>query len=161
MTARPKIVVMTYCRDGDRFLMLRRNKEPFPGYWVAPGGKVEAGEAPWQTAIREMQEETGLQLVATDLWLRGVITETSDRADWQWLIFAFLAERFEGTLTAHCPEGELAWWTAAEIAELPIPEADAVFTPHLLDPAKPFYQGCFRYDHDLRLAEVLDPAATT
>jgi 8-oxo-dGTP diphosphatase len=159
MTARPKIVVMTYCRDGDRFLMLRRNKEPFTGYWVAPGGKVEHGEAPWQTAIREMREETGLRLSPADLRLRGVITETSARPDWQWLIFAFVAERFDGTVDPDCPEGELAWWTAGEIAELDIPEADAVFTPHLLDLERSVYQGCFRYDDDLRLAEVLDPDA--
>lgn len=159
MTARPKIVVMTYCRDGDRFLMLRRNKEPFPGHWVAPGGKVEAGEAPWQAAIRETREETGLRLAAEDLRLRGVITETSGRADWQWLIFAFVSERYDGSVNAYCPEGELAWWTAEEIAGLRIPEADAVFTPHLLDLSRPVYQGCFRYDDDLRLAEVLEQHA--
>ena len=46
-------------RDND-VLVMRRNKEPNLGLWIAPGGKVEIGESPYETARREMLEETGL-----------------------------------------------------------------------------------------------------
>ena len=37
------------------------------GYWVLPGGGVEQGESPLEVAIREVREETGLQLTPTDV----------------------------------------------------------------------------------------------
>ncbi len=40
---------------------------PAAGYWVLPGGGVEPGETPLQVAIREVREETGLQLTETDV----------------------------------------------------------------------------------------------
>ena len=37
------------------------------GYWVLPGGGVEPGELPVQVAIRELAQETGLQLTESDV----------------------------------------------------------------------------------------------
>ena len=45
---------------GDRFLLLRRSaKVPEPGIWNLPGGQVDRGETPYQTAVRETEEEAG------------------------------------------------------------------------------------------------------
>ncbi len=51
------------CHDGS-FLMVRRSldEEYFPGYWAFPGGRVEPGEIPLQSALREIYEETSLQI---------------------------------------------------------------------------------------------------
>lgn len=46
-----------YDKGSEKFLLIHHNKLR---KWVAPGGHVEAGEAPHQTAIREVKEETGL-----------------------------------------------------------------------------------------------------
>ncbi|AMV40097.1 (deoxy)nucleoside triphosphate pyrophosphohydrolase [Planctomyces sp. SH-PL62] len=59
-------------RGGGRFLI--RERPPgtvYAGYWEFPGGKVEPGETPEQTTVRECLEETGLVVVATSL--RAVI----------------------------------------------------------------------------------------
>ena len=80
---------MVYCLRESQVLLLRRANQPMKGLWVAPGGKMEPGESPWQCAKRELQEETGLE--AHDLTLRGIVTETSPRPDWQWLIFIYVA----------------------------------------------------------------------
>ncbi len=37
------------------------------GQWALPGGRIDAGETPEQTALRELQEEVGLQLQAADV----------------------------------------------------------------------------------------------
>ncbi len=55
-------------RQGNKILFQRRAAhESFAGLWELPGGKVKLGETPKQAAIREYQEETGLQLSARQL----------------------------------------------------------------------------------------------
>lgn len=46
----------------DMILLIKRDTVPFKGYWALPGGRVEAGEAVEQTIVREVKEETGLDV---------------------------------------------------------------------------------------------------
>jgi 8-oxo-dGTP diphosphatase len=131
-----------------RVLMLHRNKQPNKGLWVAPGGKVEFRESPLECAIRELREETGL--IANRLTLRGVVTEVSPREDYQWLLFIYVTDDFEGELIA-CDEGHLAWVDVSAVSLLPIPQADAVFFPHVINDDEALYQAKFAYDADLNL----------
>ena len=58
-------------RNG-KVLLIRRTLDPFKGYWDIPGGFCEVDEHPTQTALREVHEETGLQIELTGLlglWL--------------------------------------------------------------------------------------------
>ncbi len=144
--------VLVYLRRGDEVLLMHRAKEPNLGLWVAPGGKVEVDEAPHDTARREVLEETGLTI--TDLHFRGFCTEVSPLADWQWFLFIFVTTTFEGELQADLREGDLAWIAVERyLAELPIPQADAIFAPRVLDPEGEFFHAKFVYDADLRLVE--------
>ena len=45
-----------------RILLVKRRTVPFKGYWALPGGRVEAGETVEQTVVREVKEETGLDV---------------------------------------------------------------------------------------------------
>lgn len=45
-----------------RILLVKRRTIPFKGYWALPGGRVEAGETVEQTIVREVKEETGLDV---------------------------------------------------------------------------------------------------
>jgi ADP-ribose pyrophosphatase YjhB (NUDIX family) len=50
-----------------RLLLVQRGREPNRGRWTLPGGRCEPGEAPAAAAVREVLEETGLRVVATQL----------------------------------------------------------------------------------------------
>ena len=45
-----------------RILLVKRRTVPFKGYWALPGGRVDAGETVEQTIVREVKEETGLDV---------------------------------------------------------------------------------------------------
>jgi 8-oxo-dGTP diphosphatase len=77
--------VLVYVMQGEHVLVMRHNKEPNLGLWIAPGGKIEAGESPSETARREMLEETGFAV--DDLRLRGFCTEVSPLPEWNWMLF--------------------------------------------------------------------------
>ena len=52
--------------DGEHIL-LARHRRPDGDYWVLPGGSVEAGESPAEAAVREVREETGLEILVERL----------------------------------------------------------------------------------------------
>jgi len=143
-----KLATLVYALRDDQVLLVRRMKEPNRGLWVAPGGKIEQGESPVECAVREMREETGLAIERPVL--RAVMTETSPRADYQWLTFIFVAWDFDGTFSPARDVGEFRWVPVDEVAKLPIPPADAIFFPRLLQDGSTF-TAKFEYDADLNL----------
>lgn len=46
----------------DKILLIKRDTIPFKGYWALPGGRAEVGETVEQTIVREVKEETGLDV---------------------------------------------------------------------------------------------------
>ena len=46
----------------DTILLIKRDTVPFKGYWALPGGRAEPSENVEQTVIREVKEETGLDV---------------------------------------------------------------------------------------------------
>jgi len=147
--------VVVYARREGKVLLMHRNKEPNLGLWTAPGGKIESGESPHETARREMAEETGLEV--GDLYLRGICTLVSPLQEWSWYLFVFVTTRFQGTLKADEREGNLAWVPLEEyFTDLPIPQADAIFAPRVLAMNKGYFQAKFVYNERLELVEWVE-----
>ena len=46
----------------NKILLIKRRTAPFIGYWALPGGRVDPGETVEQTVVREVKEETGLDV---------------------------------------------------------------------------------------------------
>ena len=123
--------------------------EPNRGLWVAPGGKLDHGESPAECAVREMHEETGLRVQQPVL--RAVMTETSPRADYQWLTFIFVAWDFDGTFTPAPGIGEFRWVPVDEVAKLPIPPGRRDLLPASAGERVHCSMAKFEYDADLNL----------
>lgn len=112
--------------------------------WQGRAGRV-AGRG------RGLGAAGGDRLRAGHATLRGVITETSPRPDWQWLIFAYVVRDFDGELTDDHREGRLRWWPLRDRTGIPMPEADQqFFDPVVLGTGGP-YECTFHYDAELRL----------
>lgn len=56
-----------------KVLLVKRNTEPFNGYWTLPGGHIDFKETAEQAVIREVKEETGLTFTPKFLGYRDEI----------------------------------------------------------------------------------------
>lgn len=89
-----KLGTLCYVRNGDKTLMIHRNSREGDfhlGKYNGLGGKFEAGESPEECVIREIKEESGLDI--TEPQLKGVITfPLFDGVD-DWYVFLFVTEK--------------------------------------------------------------------
>ena len=79
-------------KHGDEVLLCKRSPdETLPNIWSIPGGGIENGESPGQAAIREVHEETNIELT-TDLDLVGMIDTKNEDGLKTGMMFVFLQE---------------------------------------------------------------------
>lgn len=126
--------------------MLYRNKKEkdyHEGKWNGLGGKLEAGESPEQALIREVKEESGLDV--NTYRLRGHITFPDFDGIDDWYIFIYTVDQFEGQLIENPPEGELHWIPEQEVQELNLWPGDRVFLPWVLGDG-PIFTATFTYE---------------
>ena len=127
-----KIVLVAACAliDADgRVLIARRPPgRAMAGLWEFPGGKVEAGETPEATLIRELKEELGI--IVNEACLAPLTFASHGYADFHLVMPLYVCRRWEGTVRAQ--EGqELAWVRPNRLKEYPMPPADVPLISHL------------------------------
>jgi 8-oxo-dGTP pyrophosphatase MutT (NUDIX family) len=144
---RQRLSSLCYLERKGELLLLKRNKEPFSGFWTAPGGKLEPGEDPRQTIIREIWEETGLTLINPCLQL--ITSETGADPNYNWLLFIFRGTEFNGTLK-ECNEGILSWIPRHQVDDLKIPDVDRKLLPFVLDSNQRYFvRLCYNEQHQV------------
>ena len=102
---------------------------PMAGLWEFPGGKVEAGERPETTLIRELREELGI--IVDEQCLAPLTFASHSYPDFHLLMPLYVCRRWQGTATAL--EGQkLAWVRANRLCDYPMPPADEPLIVHLM-----------------------------
>ena len=81
---------------GKILLLYKNYKHRYDG-WVLPKGTVEAGEEYKQTALREVKEETNLDICEDDLSLRGVTNDFYSQTQKHYITLHFFCTKFVGT----------------------------------------------------------------
>jgi len=127
-----KLVLVVACAlvDADaRVLIAQRPAgKPMAGLWEFPGGKVEAGERPEETLIRELKEELGIAV--NEACLAPLSFASHGYPDFHLLMPLYVCRRWEGPVTAL--EGQrLAWVRPNRLRDYPMPPADEPLVSHL------------------------------
>jgi len=116
--------------DGRVLLAQRPEGKTLAGLWEFPGGKVEPGETPEETLIRELDEELGITTKIPCLAPLTFASHTYD--DFHLLMPLYVCRRFEGT--AHGREGQAIKWVRPKaLRDYPMPPADEPLIPFLMD----------------------------
>jgi 8-oxo-dGTP diphosphatase len=93
--------------EGGRILLIRRGREPFKGMWGVPGGRIEDDETAEQCLVREMKEETGLDV--EPLRLVGIYSEPA-RDPRLIIAAAYLVRRVGGEARGGDDAAEARWY---------------------------------------------------
>ena len=115
---------------------VKKEHDASHGKWIGVGGKCEAEESPDECMLREVKEETDLEI--TQWQYRGIVTFISDTWPNEYM-HLFTATAWQGTLDIDCNEGDLAWVQKTDLMNLNLWEGDRIFLRLLLDPTTPFF----------------------
>lgn len=116
--------------DGRVLLAQRPEGKALAGLWEFPGGKVEAGETPEETLIRELNEELGIEV--KQACLAPLVFASHSYETMHLLMPLYVCRRWEGTVRSM--EGQkLAWVEPKRMRTYPMPPADEPLIPALID----------------------------
>ena len=128
-----KIILVAACAlvdaDGRVLIAQRPAGKSMAGLWEFPGGKIEVGEAPEQSLIRELQEELGI--VVNEACLAPLAFASHAYPDFHLLMPLYVCRRWEGQVIAS--EGQaLAWVKPNRLRDYEMPPADVPLISHLM-----------------------------
>ena len=130
----PKLLLVAACAliDADKRVLIARRPEgkPLAGFWEFPGGKVEEGEAPEDTIIRELAEE--LAVTVTKPCLAPLTFASHTYETFHLLMPLYICRRYEGIPVGR--EGQAIKWVRPNaLRDYPMPPADEPLIPILQD----------------------------
>ena len=127
-----KLVLVAACAlidtDGRVLIAQRPPGKSMAGLWEFPGGKIETGERPEQSLIRELKEELGI--VVKEECLAPLTFASHLYPDFHLLMPLYVCRRWEGIAEAQ-ENQRLKWARPNELRNYPMPPADEPLISHL------------------------------
>ncbi len=111
-TEETELTVLCLIRDGSKVLLQNRVKKDWQGYTL-PGGHVERGESFVDAAVREMKEETGLDIYSPKL----VGIKQFPIEGGRYIVFLFMTDSFSGEVVSS-NEGEMKWVDIGRLSDV-------------------------------------------
>ena len=129
-----KLLLVVACAlvdaDGRVLIAQRPEGKQLAGLWEFPGGKVEPGETPEETLVRELKEELGIE---TKVACLAPLTFASHSYEtFNLLMPLYVCRRFWGTPQPLDAQA-LKWVKPKKLRDYPMPPADAPLIPFLID----------------------------
>ena len=128
----PRLLLVVACAlidpDGRVLLAQRPPGKAMGGLWEFPGGKVDSGEAPEETLIRELQEELGIAV--KEACLAPFAFASHAYPDFHLLMPLYVCRRWDGTPQA-LEHSALKWVRPKDMSQYSMPPADLPLIPML------------------------------
>lgn len=117
---RPYLAVSAATFRDDRVLIVRRAQPPAKGLYTLPGGVVEAGESLEQAVVREVREETGLDIepIALAGYREAIVRDAAGRVERHFVILPFAARYSAGEISLNDELAEARWLLPSELSGL-------------------------------------------
>jgi ADP-ribose pyrophosphatase YjhB (NUDIX family) len=114
---RPLVGVGVILVKDRQILLVKRGHEPNKGMWSIPGGLIKLGETAEEAAIREVREETGLEVsIGAVAGIFNVIIKDSDsKIKYHYVIIDYFGEVVGGMLRPGTDVTDARWFWLDEI----------------------------------------------
>jgi 8-oxo-dGTP diphosphatase len=108
---RPVLGVGALIFNRDKILLVERGKEPLKGYWSLPGGALETGETLEQGVMREVREETGLEVKPIRMLeiFERIIRDARGAPEYHYVLIDYICRVTGGSLCAADDASRAAW----------------------------------------------------
>ncbi len=131
----PLLGVGAIIMSGDKILLVRRANPPMQGEWSLPGGLVETGETTQEAVVREVVEETGLQVEPVKLAevFERILRDPQGRVEYHFVLLDYLCHVTSGDAHAASDVTDVRWAKLDELATLAVaPETCEVISKAFL-----------------------------
>ncbi|MFD5695924.1 NUDIX domain-containing protein [Streptomyces rubiginosohelvolus] len=106
-------------------LLIQRRWDPHAGSWALPGGHVDIGEASLQAAVRELEEETGITIAATEMRQVGAFDGPGRDPRGRYVTVAYTAALPEPVAPTPLDDAaDARWWPLTDLPDLAFDHAD-------------------------------------
>jgi len=126
MKQKTRMISHMLVKNEGKILLLRRNSDDLdnPGSWELPGGAVEFGEHPKETAKRELKEETGIEVKNSDLKYLMSYTYEKPEKEIHLLRFFYICEVKSKSEIKLDPDehNDYLWVNEREVINFPFPD---------------------------------------
>jgi 8-oxo-dGTP diphosphatase len=125
--AQPIVSVGAVIVDGERVLLVKRGQPPLRGRWSLPGGVVELGETLQEALVREVREETGLEVEVGPVVevLERIEREADNRVEYHYVIIYYRCLVCGGRLACGSDADDARWVAASDVATFGVTAAVA------------------------------------